>query len=126
MDDQRLAQPVSQLDLRLEGALLIGGGCVVAVVVKAGLPDRHAAGVGSERLEVGQLGVIEARGLVGVAADRRVDLGKGVGGRQRLAVGLRVGTDGHDPCHPRLKRRLHQLGVRRLARVQVRVAIDHA
>ena len=48
-----------ELDLGLEGAPLIITGGMVAVVVKAGLADGHAALVAGQRLELGEVGVVE-------------------------------------------------------------------
>ena len=74
--------PVSRarLDLRLERALLVGRRRAVAVEVQAGLADRDAALVRGERLELGEVGVVEAGRLVRVPADRGVDLREALGG----------------------------------------------
>ena len=89
VDDQRLAGLAREADLRLEGALLVGRGRALAVEVQAGLADRRAARMGGQRAQVGEVGVVEAGGVVGVAADRRADLREGLGGGQRGAVGRR-------------------------------------
>jgi hypothetical protein len=78
-----------------------------------------------ERLELGEVGIVKAGGRVGVAPDRRVDLREVLGGRQRRATRRARGSDGHDPGHAGLRRTSHKLGVRRLAHVQMRVAVDH-
>ena len=49
-----------ELDLGLEGPLLILARRVVAVEVEAGLADRHAPLVSGQRLELGEVGVVEA------------------------------------------------------------------
>ena len=61
VDHERLAGRARQLDLGQEGALLVGRGRAVAVEVQAGLADRHAALVRGQRLELGEVGVVEAR-----------------------------------------------------------------
>src|SRR5207244_2773719 len=58
-------------------------------------------------------------------ADRRVDLREILGGRQRRATRGTGGADRHDPGHTGIRRTGHKLGVRRLAHVQMRVAVDH-
>ena len=65
VDDQRLAGGAGQLDLGLERPLLILARRVVAVVVEAGLADRHALLVAGQRLELGEVGVVEAGASLG-------------------------------------------------------------
>ena len=56
----------------------------------------RAARVRGERLQVGEVGVVEALGVVGVAADGGQDLREVLGGLQRAAVGGRVHPDRED------------------------------
>jgi len=83
VDDQRLGELVRERDLVVEGALLVGARRVVAEVVQAGLPDRQAARVPGELAQLlGDLRRV-AGGLVGVVADRGVDLRVGLRRAQR-------------------------------------------
>ena len=125
VDDQRLARRLRQLDLRVERTLLVGARRVVAEVVQAGLADGRAARVGGQRLQVGEVGVVEALGVVGVTPDGGVDLREVLGRLQRRAVGRRVHADGEDAVDALARRGRDQLGVGRGARVQVRVAVVH-
>ena len=80
VDHERLVGFASQLDLELEGAPLRVAGDAVAVVVESRLADRDATrmrGVARQQRLVEQLRVVR------VAADRRVDLREGNGGRER-------------------------------------------
>ena len=126
VDHQRLADRARQRDLGPEGALLVVARRVVAVVVQAGLADRHALGMGGQRFQLGQVGVVEPGGRVRVAPDRGVDLRKVLGRRQRGPAGRAVRAHRDDPAHPGRQRRGHQLRVRGLAQLQVRVAVDHS
>ena len=121
VDDQRLAELRGQRDLGGEGALLVAVGGVVAVEVQARLADRQAAVVGRQRPQLGEVGVVEAAGGVGVPADRGVDLGEVLGRGQRRAAGGAVDADREDARHAGLLGRRHELGVGRLAEVEVGV-----
>jgi hypothetical protein len=125
VDDERLADRPRQLDLRSERPLLVRLRRVVAVVIEAGLADGHALRVRGERRELGQIGVVEPGGRVRMTPDGRIHLREGLGRRQRRPARRAVGPDGDDPIHPSLDGHGHQLGIRRLAQVQVRVGIDH-
>ena len=100
-----------QLHLRDERADLVLARRVVAVVVEPGLPDRDAALVGRQRLELGQVGVVEAGRAVGMAADRRADLREGLGRRQRRAARRAVHPDRQHPAHAGALRVGDQIGV---------------
>ena len=113
-------------DLRGERALLVGAGREVAVEVKAGLADRHAAGMGGERAQFGQVGVVEAPRFVRMHADGRIHMWKRLGRRERRARGDAVGADREHARDTDGFRRGHQLGVRRLAEVEMCVGIDHS
>ena len=125
VDHQRLAGLASELDLGVKGSLLVGAGGVVPVVVKPGLPDRDALLVRGQRVQLGEIGVVEAGRPVRVPADRGVDLGKVLGRRERGAARGTVGPDRQQPGHPRLGGRGDELGVGRLAEFEMRVAVDH-
>ncbi len=125
MDHERLARLARERDLRGERALLVRARRAVAVEVEAGLADRDAALVRGQRAQLGQVGVVEARRVVRVAADRRVHLREGLGRGQRRAAGGAVDADGQHPRDARRDRRRDQLGVGRLAQVQVGVGVDH-
>ena len=75
---------------------LVGARRAVAIEVKAGLSDRPAALVGRQRTQLGEIGVVEARRCVRMAADRRIHLGKGLGRGERRAAGGAVDADGQD------------------------------
>ena len=87
VDHERLAGLARQRDLGRERALLICARGTFAIEVKTGLADRHAAPVRRERAQLGQVGVVEAPGGVGVTADRRVHLRKGLRRGERRAAG---------------------------------------
>ncbi len=125
VDDQRLAGAACQPDLGQEGPALILRRCALSVVVKPRLADRHAARMGGQRLELGQVGVVEAGGRVGMPADGGVDLREVLGRSQGCPAAGAVEADGEDPLHARLGGRGDELGVRRLAQLQMRVAVDH-
>src|SRR5919106_237506 len=63
-----------ELELRLEGAELVGAGGVVAVVVEAGLAEGANLGVHGGLLDGFELCGIEALGVVRMAADDREDV----------------------------------------------------
>ena len=98
MDHERLAELVRDLDVGAEGALLVGAGRVVAVVVEPGLADREAARVGGQLAQLGGDRVVVAGRVVGVVADRGVDLVVLLGRRQRGAARLLVDADREDPA----------------------------
>src|ERR1700729_2807732 len=70
----------SQLYLRGESTLLVLPRCVFPVIVEPRLADRDAARVRGQPPQLGQVGVVEAARFVGMAADGRVHLGKGLSG----------------------------------------------
>ena len=126
VDDQRLAGGAGEVDLGVEGALLIGARRVVAEVVQAGLADRAAARMLRELLEVGERRGVEALGVVGMAPDGREHLVERVGRGERLAVALLVHADREHARDAGVARGRDQLGVGRRARAEVGVAVDHA
>ena len=126
VDHERLTGITRELDLGVEGALLIAARGVVAVIVEARLPDRDALLVRRERMQLGQVGVVEAGRLVRVAPDGRVHLRERVGGRERGATGPPRRADGDDPRDAGRLGGRDELGVGRLADVEMRVAVDHA
>ena len=79
-----------------------------------------------ERPQLGEVGVVEAGGLVRVATDRRVHLREVLGGGQRGPARGAVGADGEHPRHPGRVGGGDELGVRRLAQLEMGVAVDHA
>ncbi len=121
VDDQRLAELRGQRDLGGEGPLLVAVGRVVAVEVQAGLADRQAAIVGRQRTQLGEVGVVEAAGGVGMATDRGVDLGKVLGGGQRRPAGGPVDTDREDPLDARRSAAATSSVFGRLAEIEVGV-----
>ena len=72
----------------MEGALLVGPGSAVAVVVEAGLTDRDALLVRGQRLQLGEVSVVEAARLVRVSTDRRVHLREVLGRHPNEATGF--------------------------------------
>jgi hypothetical protein len=86
VDDDGLVDRAGQVELGGERSRLVDLRRPVPVVVEARLADRHAALVGSEGLELGEVGVVEAGRRVGVAADGDRDLGEVLGDRQRGAA----------------------------------------
>ncbi len=126
MDDEGRARGACEGDLCPERALLVVPGGVLAVVVEPRLADRDAARVRRQRLQLGQVGVVEAARLVGVTADRRIHLGERLGRRERGAARDAVGADGEQLHDARRHRALDELGVWLFAQVQVGVAVDHA
>jgi hypothetical protein len=125
VDHERLGEGASELDLGDERTPLILGRRPVAVVVQAGLADRHAVLIGGLRLQLGVVGVVEPGRCVGVTADGCVDLVEPGGGSERRPAGGAVGSDREHAAHPRRHRGLHQLRVRRLTQVQMGVTVDH-
>ena len=125
VDHERLPGRAGQLDLGDERALLIFTGRVVAVVIEPSLTDCDAPLMRRQRLELCEVGVVEARRRVRVTPDRRVHLGEVFRRLERGAARRAVGPDREHPGHAGLECPLDELGVRRLARVQMRVAIDH-
>ncbi len=116
-----------ELDLRRERALLVGSRRgAVAVEVESGLADRHAALVRGERAQLGEVGVVEAPRRVGMAPDRGVDLREGLGRGQRGAAGGAVDADREHAADPRRLRGRDELGVGRLAEVEMGVGVDQA
>src|SRR5205823_535583 len=97
----------------------------VAVIVKAGLADRHAALVTCQRAQLGEVGVVEAGRLVRVPPDRRVHLREVVGGLECLTARDARGTDRDELLDPGLDRGLDELGVGRLTEAQVCVTVNH-
>ena len=116
VDHERLARRARELDLRVEGALLVGARRAVAEEVQAGLADRGAAGVGGELLELGQARRRRSpsRGSGG-GRSRRAPAVEPLGGLERLAAGGAVDPDGEDPRDPRAAGRRDELVVGRLA-----------
>ena len=86
VDDERLARRAGEVDLGVEGALLVGARRAVAVEVQAGLADGHAAVVAGELGDLVERRVVEARGEVGVAADGGEHLRERLGGGERAAA----------------------------------------
>ena len=125
MDHQRLGRVPRQLDLGSERALLVGPGRGIPVVVEAGLADGDALAVGGERLELGQIGVVKARGFVRMTTDRGIDLGEVLRCFERGPAALAIRPHGHDLLDAGLRRRSHQLSVRPLAEAEMGVAVDH-
>ena len=81
--------------------------------------------MGGERLQLGQVRVVEAGRLVGVASDHGVDLRERLGRGERGAARRSVGSHRDDPVDPHLGGGGDELGVRGLTQVQVGVAVDH-
>ena len=103
VDDQRLGRFASERDVRGERTLLIGtGGRAIAVEVKAGLTDGDTALVRCQSAQLGQVGVVEALGGVGVAANGGVHLREVLSGCKRSAAGEPVDTHGEHArdAHP--------------------------
>ena len=81
--------------------------------------------MGRERAQLGEVGVVEARGRVRVAADRGIHLGKRNGRGQRRATGGAVDAHGqHAPDAGALGGR-DELRLARLAQVQMGMRVDH-
>ncbi len=121
MDHERFPGLARERDLRGERALLVGARGGVAVEVEARLADRHAALVRGERAQFREVGVVEAPRLVRVPADGRVHVRERLGRGERRTRGGAVGADRE---HPRDADRFgggDELGVRRLAQVQMGV-----
>ena len=97
VDHERLRRFARERDLCGERALLIGRGRAVAVVVEPGLADRDAPRVRGQRLQLGEVGVVEPGRAVRVAADRGVHLREVLGGLERRAARRAVGPDRDDP-----------------------------
>ena len=107
VDHQRLTGLARELDVGGKRPLLIGPGRAIAVIVKPGLPDRHAALVACQRAQLGEVGVVESGRLVRVPPDRGVDLREVIRSLQPELL-LSSGTT---PCrakiiHPRAQTRI--------------------
>ena len=116
----------ANLDLGLEGPLLVVAGRVVAVVVEAGLADRAAVRVLRELAQLSRDGVVVAGRLVGMAADRGEDLGIRAGGVQRVAARLGVHPDREDAREAGLPGLGHELRLGGGPAVEVGVAVVHS
>jgi hypothetical protein len=125
VDHERLTEPAGEDDLGEERTLLVGLSGALAVVVESGLADGDAARVGGERLEFGELAIVEGSRVVRVVADDGVDLREQLGRCQGEPRGGGVGPDGGDPRDALAPGRFDQLLGRRRAGVQVSVAVDH-
>jgi hypothetical protein len=123
MYHQRLVELAGELDLSLECTQLKLPRGAITVVVKPCLADRHAAWMGRE---LAQQRLVELLGDVGVAADRGVDRWETLRRRDRRATALGIGADGQHAHHSYRRRGSDQLRVRRIARIEVGVRIDHA
>jgi len=125
VDHERLGQLARQLDLSLEGALLVGARRAVAIEVQTGLADRDAALVHCERLQLCEVGLIEAGCGVGMTPDSGEHLWERLGDRQRRAAGRAIDPDRQQPLDAGLRGGGHDRGGLPLAHVDVRVGIDH-
>ncbi len=121
VDHERLGRLARKRNLRGEGALLILAWRALAVEIEAGLADREAALVRGERAQFGQIGAVEALGRVGMAADRRIHLGKSLGGGERGTARSTVDADREDVRDAGRRRVRDELGVGRFAQLEVRV-----
>ena len=74
-----------------------------------------------QRAQFREVGVVEALRRVRMPADGRVHLGERLGRGERRAGGRAVGADREHPCHADRFGGRHELGVRRLAQVQMGV-----
>ena len=125
VDDDRQAVIAGDLDLRLEGAPLVGWGRRVAVVVDSGLADRPHLRVRGEPGDLRSRRVVEPAGRGRVAADRREHFLVPLGPGDRHLVGLVSQPDVEHPPHPGLQRRCDDLGLRPLAEEEMGVGVDH-
>ena len=115
VDHHRQAGAPGDRDLGLERGSLLGARGAVAVVVEAGLADRHHALVRGQRLDLGRRSAIEAGGGVRVTSDAGEHLLVRPGRGDRLAVGGLVHAHGEDATDPDLARG-RRPGPRRRAR----------
>src|SRR5919106_551845 len=83
-----------ELELRLEGAELVGAGGVVAVVVEAGLAEGANLGVHGGLFDGFELRGIEALGVVRMAADDREDVVVRTGRLEGALDRVGAGADG--------------------------------
>ncbi len=81
--------------------------------------------MGGQGLQLGQVGVIEAGGLIRVTPNRRVHLGELLGSLERGPARGAGGAHGEHSVDARLGRRGDQICVRRLAEIKVGMAVDH-
>jgi hypothetical protein len=125
VDHHRETDPPRQLDLGLEGTPLVRTRGPVAVVVEPGLADRPRLRVRSGTLDASQVAVAEAARLVRVPPHYRHDLVVCAGGRERKVDRRGIGSDGGEPGDARRPGPRDELGVRRLAGVEVAVGVDH-
>ena len=126
VDHHRQARLAGDADLRREGAALVLGRRVRAVVVQAALADRHHGRVGRQPPDPGLVGRAVAVGVVGVDADRGahhvVGLRQGDGPLARLEAD----ADRHDALHPRRPGLRQDRARLALAGVEVGVRVDYA
>jgi len=125
-DHDRKSPIAGDIDLRLEGAPLLGPAGGLAVVVDPGLADRPHLLV--LRREAGDLlgpRIVETGGLRRVTANGREDRLVALGCGNRQLVGVQIEADVEHPFHPRLPGRRDDLGLGPLAEKEVGVGIDH-
>ena len=125
VDDQRLSQLASDFDLSFEGQPLILNWCAFAVLVKARLTDGVAERVGGQLSQLGAVGAGETAGIIGVVADGRRYRAEFGGSYERVARTRGVGADGEHLRYTGLKSISYELGVGRLAKVEMGMTVDH-
>jgi len=112
--------------VRLEQSTLLRERVGAVVPVEPGLADRDGRRMGEKLAELADPLGFGRRGLMRIDADRRRHALVRVGDRERGMTRLDSGPDRDDPCHARRARAQEQLLRVLVARVEVRVGVDHA
>ena len=126
VDHERFPGLARQRDLSGESALLVCARRTIAVEVQPGLPNRDAALMRGKRAQLGQIGVVEARGRVRMPAHGGIHLGERLGSGESRPAGGTVDAHGDHAPHAHRHGGGHQLRIGWLAQLQMGMGVYHA